>query len=180
MGIKRAKNAWRVDWRDEYGRRKRLTFGSRDAANHFLTKERAKVQVIQAKGLPQRISLKEYADSWLKKVQTGMRPGEIMALKFGDFDLLNNKIHVERSLNRDSSFTTIKTGKSRLVDITPHLRPFFVNWRHLKDVQLDGHFLDTPKMPVAVGERNNYENKVGLGYLRDRPTAGHLALTQGI
>jgi len=66
----------------------------------------------------------------------GMRTGEVMALRFGDIDLHNQKIHVERSLTR-GNFSTPKTGRGRIIDITPHLAPFFTSWRHLKDRRSD-------------------------------------------
>ncbi len=268
MGIRHTKNGWRVDWRDEHGRRKRRTFDSRSAADYFLTQERAKIQGVKAKVLPMRIKFNEFVASWLEKVKrdceernkprtyewyeaifrvhlnpilgsldlsaltpaflrgtpnnpgikerlfsrglssksvrnyltslgtilkdaykqeliekdlsafldrprviarmdnkrpftqgevalflelcprqhrffyalsffTGMRTGEVLALRFGDIDLLNQKIHVERSIDKNSRLTTTKTGQGRLIDITPHLRPYFSDWRHLKDIKND-------------------------------------------
>jgi len=65
-----------------------------------------------------------------------MRHGEVLALRFGDIDLRSGKIHVERSLYEDQ-FLTPKTGEGCVIDITPHLKPFFTNWRYLKDPQGD-------------------------------------------
>ena len=69
MGIKRVKSGWRVDWRDEYGRRQRRTFDSKTAADNFLTQDRAKIQAAKAKVLPMRIKFIEFATSWLENVK---------------------------------------------------------------------------------------------------------------
>ncbi len=69
---------------------------------------------------------------------TGMRTGEVLALRFGDIDLRNQKIHAERTLDKNSGhITSTKTGEPRLIDITPHLQPFFTDWRHIKDIKGD-------------------------------------------
>jgi len=86
-----------------------------------------------------------------------MRPGEVVALRFGDVDLLNQKIHVERAFS-EGHWTTPKTGKARLIDITPHLRPFLTSWRHLKDLKGDRIF--------PGYESHNLRNRVWIPTLR--------------
>lgn len=76
---------------------------------------------------------REYHLYYATGIFAGMRTGEILALRFGDVDLRGNKIHVERAFT-GGAFTTPKTGKGRIIDIIPRLRPFFAGWRHLKDV----------------------------------------------
>ncbi len=61
---------------------------------------------------------------------TGMRTGEILALTFRNIDIRHAKIHVNQSFSGiKKRLTTTKTGDSRIVDITPHLAPYFEGWR---------------------------------------------------
>jgi integrase len=58
--------------------------------------------------------------SILCALRTGMRIGEIRALKWKDLDFENRLIEVKRSCRKER-ITTPKNGKSRRVDMTPHL-----------------------------------------------------------
>ena len=58
--------------------------------------------------------------SILCALRTGMRIGEIKALKWEDIDFENRLIEVRRSCRKER-ITKPKSGKSRLVDMTPHL-----------------------------------------------------------
>jgi integrase len=53
-------------------------------------------------------------------LRTGMRIGEIKALKWKDIDFEKRQIEVRRSCRR-GRITGTKTGKRRRVDMTPHL-----------------------------------------------------------
>ncbi len=53
--------------------------------------------------------------------RTGMRLGEILALRWEDIDWRNNRIQVERSIRRGKINRT-KTGRARLVDMSDQLR----------------------------------------------------------
>jgi len=53
-------------------------------------------------------------------LRTGMRMGEIKALRWSDLDFENRLIEVKRSC-RKGRITKPKNGKSRRVDMTPHL-----------------------------------------------------------
>ena len=56
----------------------------------------------------------------LLAIMTGMRIGEIKALKWKDLNFENRLIKVKRSCRKDR-ITKPKNGKSRRVDMTPHL-----------------------------------------------------------
>lgn len=53
--------------------------------------------------------------------RTGMRLGELLALKWGDIDWNQGSIHIERSFRRGEIGKT-KTGKTRRVDMSSQLR----------------------------------------------------------
>jgi integrase len=62
--------------------------------------------------------------------KAGLRPGEGMALRPDDLDLKGFKIRVQRSLTDDGDEKGTKTGRSRVVDMTPSWRrPFAATWR---------------------------------------------------
>jgi integrase len=62
----------------------------------------------------------EYYPSILCALRTGMRIGEIQALKWKDIDFDNRQIEVKRS-HRKSRMTGTKSHKRRRVDMTLHL-----------------------------------------------------------
>jgi len=61
-----------------------------------------------------------YYPSILCALRTGMRVGEIKALMWKDLDFENRLIEVKRSCRKER-ITRPKNGKTRRVDITPHL-----------------------------------------------------------
>lgn len=63
------------------------------------------------------------SDAWMESFLTtafftGMRTGELMALKWEDINFVSNKIHVRRSIRQGIEGTT-KNGKDRLIDMLP-------------------------------------------------------------
>lgn len=64
----------------------------------------------------------------LTAIRTGMRIGEIQALKWDDIDFEKRQIEVKRSY-RDNRMTDTKNHKSRRVDITPHLAETLTAYR---------------------------------------------------
>ena len=63
-----------------------------------------------------------YYPLFLTALRTGMRIGEIIALKPGDIDFNGNFIEVRRSCVR-GDISTPKSGKIRRVDMSTELRP---------------------------------------------------------
>ncbi len=53
---------------------------------------------------------------------TGMRPGEMVTLRWDDIDWKNLTIHIQRGRKRDCSIGTTKNSKSRKVDILPPVK----------------------------------------------------------
>jgi integrase len=70
----------------------------------------------------------EYYPSVLCALRTGMRIGEIQALKWKDIDIDNRQIEVKRSY-RKGRMTGTKSHKRRRVDITLHLTETFMAHR---------------------------------------------------
>jgi integrase len=60
-------------------------------------------------------------------IYTGLRNGELYALKWDRIDLENNLIKVDRSWNNKDGFKSTKSGHDRLVDIAPELRTFLLD-----------------------------------------------------
>jgi integrase len=58
---------------------------------------------------------------YLTLADTGMRPGEVFALRWTDIDLAGHQVTVERAVERGGNVKSTKTGASRVVDLTPRL-----------------------------------------------------------
>lgn len=78
---------------------------------------------------------REVAPGWyaffLTGFRTGLRLGELFALEWGDLDFHRSKIHVRRSIS-DGQVTLPKSGKRRIVDMSPHLAETLQAHRHLR------------------------------------------------
>lgn len=59
-------------------------------------------------------------------VFAGLRPGEILALRDTDVDLINNQIIVKNQL-QNGNITCLKDKESRIVPIINRLRPYLIN-----------------------------------------------------
>lgn len=76
---------------------------------------------------------------WAFAVLTGMRSGELHALKWDDIDEDNGIIRVAKSYNsRLKEFKSTKTGKWRNINISPQLRELLL---HLKNTRSDSEFV---------------------------------------
>jgi integrase len=61
-------------------------------------------------------------------VATGMRFGELAALRWSDVDLLNREIHVSRTFTLGIGETPPKSGEARTVDLTPQAATVLEDW----------------------------------------------------
>jgi integrase len=77
-----------------------------------LSKEEAEAVLKEAKTRSRKVYL--YC---LLGFHAGLRRGEILGLKWSDFDALNNRIHVKRTYRTDPT----KSGKSRVIPISEDL-----------------------------------------------------------
>lgn len=71
-------------------------------------------------------NFKSYVANYLACL-TGIRAGELMALKRTDIDIINSEIMINKSYNHKmKGFKSTKTGESRVVGIPEVLKPFLV------------------------------------------------------
>jgi integrase len=57
---------------------------------------------------------------WVLAIHTGMRPGELLGLKWEDVDLETGTLRVKRTLSHEGVFAAPKTARSRRrIDLTP-------------------------------------------------------------
>jgi integrase len=61
-------------------------------------------------------------------VGTGMRLGELSALKWDDVDLLNREVHVSRTFVVGIGETATKSGEPRTIDLTPPAARVVEEW----------------------------------------------------
>jgi integrase len=66
---------------------------------------------------------------WVIALFTGMRSGELYALRRSDLDLENRIIHVARSWSSKNGFTSTKNQKTRVVPISDELGSFLREWK---------------------------------------------------
>jgi len=66
---------------------------------------------------------------WVVALFTGMRSGELYALRWRDVDLENQMIHVSRSWSSKNGFTSTKNQKTRIVPISSELLLFLKEYR---------------------------------------------------
>jgi len=85
--------------------------------------------------------LSDHYALFLLLLRTGMRIGEALALEWGDIDFNGRFVHVQRGLSR-KKIETPKTGKTRRIDMTPHLAE-----------TLTAHKIECKKRALAMGLR---------------------------
>jgi integrase len=142
--IAKRRGKWVVDWYDPVTkRRSREVCINRDAAKRRLG------EVLKAgERIGLKSTVKEYGDKWLEHMKdelasstyqeysavlrnhvypvlgekpfTGIRQGELIALKASDVDFKNRLIHVQRNLSR-GKLKLPKNGKTRKVDMSKQL-----------------------------------------------------------
>lgn len=62
---------------------------------------------------------------------TGMRAGELAALRWSDVSMTTNEIRVSRTYDPKVGETPTKSGKARTVDLSPQAATLFVEWYRL-------------------------------------------------
>lgn len=72
-----------------------------------------------------------YAHLYKLAVATGLRFGELAALRWSDVDLLNSEIHVARTYSQGYGETPPKSGESRVIDLTPPALALLERWYKL-------------------------------------------------
>jgi integrase len=65
-----------------------------------------------------------YSDIWTFALLTGMRSGEMYALKWSDIDLVSNFIHVTKAWTSKDGFGITKSAKNHVVPISSECRIF--------------------------------------------------------
>jgi len=73
---------------------------------------------------------------WVMALLTGMRSGELYALRWTDIDMENGMVHVNQSWNSKSGFGPTKSAKVRVVPISSELKRLFM------DLKADGRNKD--------------------------------------
>lgn len=64
---------------------------------------------------------------WAFALMTGMRSGEMYALKWSDINLEADNISVTKAWNSKNGFTSTKTGETRVIPISPDLKRLLVD-----------------------------------------------------
>jgi integrase len=59
---------------------------------------------------------------------TGMRSGELVALRWPDISLLTNEVRVSRTYSAGAGETSTKSGKARTIDLSPQAAALIEEW----------------------------------------------------
>lgn len=95
-------------------------------------------------------------------ITTGIRPGELRALRWTDIDLPKRTMTIQRTMTRDDDYrvivgTSTKTGSSRIIALSPSATDALQVWRDAqKVVTLDGYVFtrsDGQWLPHTVWQR---------------------------
>jgi integrase len=90
-----------------------------ESEKKVLTNQESAKLLKEAKNLDHR-----FYPIWVVALFTGMRSGELYALRWSDVDLENEIIHVSRSWSSKNGFTATKNQKTRIVPISADLLSF--------------------------------------------------------
>lgn len=94
------------------------------ARQAVLNKTEVEILLREAKQVNHR-----FYEIWAVAILTGMRSGELYAMKWADVDLEGGKIHVVRSWSSINGFGETKTAKNRVVPISSELRTLLLHLR---------------------------------------------------
>jgi integrase len=109
----------------------------------------------------------KYKTLFLVAVMTGARQGELLGLKWGDLDLINSQIHIQRTFTKGQFFPTKTRDSKRKIDLSPAVMLELKKWK-----------LACPKndldliFPNEAGEPMNYSNMVQRHFLPALEKAG--------
>lgn len=78
----------------------------------------------------------EWYPVWLLAVYTGMRNGELFALKWKQVDFENSRILVNSSWNNKDGFKETKSGHDRWVSMPPHILTYLKEQKLKRDDSL--------------------------------------------
>lgn len=98
-----------------------------EADKLVLTNDEAKLFLTEAK-----ITNHRFYPIWLMALFTGMRSGELYALRWCDVDLVAGTISVTRSWSSKNGYTTTKTQKTRVVPIGSELLAFLKEYKLMR------------------------------------------------
>jgi integrase len=105
---------------------------------------------------------------------TGARTGEILALRWSDFDLTEKKIKISKTRTAKKLKMSTKTGKARNIQILPVLEPFIE--KHKQYITFKDRFL-TPDGDLFLNNLNEpYKGMDGLVRMFWKPTLKALNL----
>jgi integrase len=76
-----------------------------------------------------RMTNHRFYSIWVVALFTGMRSGELYALKWSDIDLENRIIHVSKSWSSKNGYTSTKNQKARVLPISNELLQFLKEWK---------------------------------------------------
>jgi integrase len=126
-------------------------------------------------------------------VYTYTRLGETLAIQWGDVDLSNNVIHVQRSVETAyhrgaGTFKTLKTAEStgklsRRIKLEPNLLPVVARLRHDALLNIRQSETDPERIQKTLNERSVIGSGVGNGSSemgRSKNLRKFLALTPGV
>jgi integrase len=71
----------------------------------------------------------KYRTLFMTAVLTGMRQGELLGLRWGDFDWSSNQINVKRTFNHGNLYDPKTKSSKRKIDLAPHLVTQLKEWK---------------------------------------------------
>jgi integrase len=131
----------------------------------------------------------KYRMMFLFAALTGLRQGEIFALRWSDIDWQQSQVQVRRTFNHGEFYSPKSAASSRKVDISPTLRRQLKEWRIASEYSKDSDLVfpssaGTPLSPANVTSRHFKPalQRAGIEYRKFhtfRHTFASLLLEQG-
>ncbi len=124
----------------------------------IILKEEKRPEILKAEEIrlllyESKTSSHEWYSIWAMALLTGMRNGELYALKWEDVDLDNLLITVQRSFNkRENNFKSTKAGYWRTVPISSELRSLILELKNISKSEF--------VLPRLIKWRKGYQAKI--------------------